>query len=99
MITLKRVLTFTALAISLLTSLTVTAQRIMENLGRGLIATRHSKDSVFISWRLLGTDPLNLAFNLYRVTGDSRPVKLNAQPITAGTNYTDTKADFSRANS
>ena len=69
----------------------------MENLDRGLVAVRHATDSVFISWRLLGTEPQNLPFNIYRTTGSGKPVKLNAQPLTAGTNFIDTKADLTRA--
>jgi hypothetical protein len=43
------------LSLSLTTSLN--AQRLMENLDRGVVAVRHAADSVFISWRLLGTEP------------------------------------------
>jgi rhamnogalacturonan endolyase len=75
------------------------AQRIMENLDRGVVAVRHAADSVFISWRLLGTEPENLPFNLYRATGNSKAIKLNTQPLTKGTNFIDTKFDSSQSNS
>jgi rhamnogalacturonan endolyase len=65
-------------------SLYAVAQRQMENLGRGLVAVRTSPGEVFISWRVLGTDPQDIAFNLYR--GDT---KVNDGPITGATNYTD----------
>lgn len=68
------------------------AQRTMENLGRGVVAVRTAQSTVFISWRLLGTDPGNVAFNLYRATGEDAPRKLNAEPITGATNFTDTTA-------
>jgi rhamnogalacturonan endolyase len=42
--------------------------RIMEKLGRGIVAIQQADGSVFISWRLLATDPDNTAFNLYRTT-------------------------------
>lgn len=71
-------------------------QRVMEGLDRGVIAVRHKPDSVFISWRLLGTEPTNLPFNIYRTTGSGKAVKLNSQPMTAGTNFIDTKADLSQ---
>ncbi|WP_114779234.1 rhamnogalacturonan lyase [Botryobacter ruber] len=74
----------------------VYGQRIMENLDRGVVAVRHKPDSVFISWRLLGTEPENLPFNLYRTTGTGKPVKLNPKPITGGTNFTDTQADLTQ---
>jgi rhamnogalacturonan endolyase len=75
------------------------AQRQMEYLGRGVVAIPQGKDSVFISWRLLGTDPENITFNLYKKTGKSDPVKLNGAPLDQGTNYVDTKADLSQSNS
>lgn len=80
----------------LLTS-SLQAQRLMENLDRGLVAVRHAADSVFVSWRLLGTEPQNLPFNIYRTTGKGKAVKLNTQPLTAGTNFIDTKADLTQA--
>jgi rhamnogalacturonan endolyase len=83
--------------LSLATSLTF-AQRQMENLGRGVVAMRKTTDSVFVSWRMLGTDPDDIAFNLYRKTGNSRPVKLNAVPITQSTNYIDAKPNFNEPN-
>ncbi|WP_181308973.1 rhamnogalacturonan lyase [Rufibacter sp. XAAS-G3-1] len=74
----------------------VYGQRVMENLDRGVVAVRHTPDSVFISWRVLATEPENLPFNLYRTTGSGKPVKLNAQPLTGGTNFIDTKADVAQ---
>lgn len=72
-------------------------QRIMENLDRGVVAIRNSPDSVFISWRLLGTEPENLPFNVYRTTGSHSAVKLNARPIIKGTYFVDTKADLTKS--
>lgn len=60
------------------------AQRKMEKLNRGTVAVRVNSSSVFISWRLFGTETNSTAFNIYR-----DDVKLNAQPITGATNYTD----------
>jgi rhamnogalacturonan endolyase len=55
----------------------------MENLARGLVAVK-TTNGVFLSWRSLGTDPANTAFNLYRdgnlITG---------QAISAVTNFVD----------
>lgn len=42
---------------------------LMENLGRGVIAVRSTSTEVFVGWRLLGTDPPDTSFNLYRSTG------------------------------
>jgi rhamnogalacturonan endolyase len=77
----------------------VIAQRQMENLGRGVIAIRNPNDSVYIGWRLLGTEPEDIAFNLYRQSGNEKPVKLNKTPITESTNYEDGKLNFSTDNS
>ncbi|HLV20496.1 MAG TPA: hypothetical protein VKZ49_06435, partial [Polyangiaceae bacterium] len=46
--------------------------RVMECLGRGVTAVP-SGDGTFVSWRLFGTDPPDVAFNLYRQVGDGSP--------------------------
>ena len=74
------------------------AQRQMENLGRGVVAIRQA-DGVFVSWRLLGTEPMDLGFNVYRQTGSQKAVKLNDKPLTGPTNFVDQTADLSQANS
>ncbi len=61
----------------------------MEALGRGVVAVKPADGRVFISWRLLATDPDATAFNLYRATGDGAVVRLNAEPITNATCFTD----------
>jgi len=60
------------------------AQRHLEKLNRGLVAVRTSSSQVFLSWRVLGSDPDNVAFNLYR-----DGVKINTTPIVTATNYND----------
>lgn len=57
--------------------------RQMESLNRGVVAVKVS-NGVFVSWRLFGTEPANIAFNLYR--GNT---KVNSTPITNSTNYLD----------
>lgn len=69
--------------------------RQMERLGRGVVAIREPDGKVFVSWRLLATDPAGLAFNLYRLTEqspDRQPVKLNPAPLTGATWFTDRPA-------
>ena len=81
-----------------------TAQpRLMENLGRGVVAIRAAENRVFVSWRMLGTDPDDIAFNVYRGTPTAEPVKLNDKPIAnvtffvdAGTRAGDESAYFVR---
>jgi len=42
--------------------------RYMEKLDRGLVAVQQSDGKVFLSWRLLASDPDGVAFNVYRET-------------------------------
>lgn len=66
---------------------TVHASRQMESLTRGLVAMK--KDSgIYVGWRLLGTDPVETTFNLYR-----DGVKVNSEPIADSTNYLDVGGD------
>ena len=70
------------------------ALRIMENLGRGVVAVRTSETGVHVGWRLLGTDPPDLAFNLYRSAGAAAPVRLNDEPLATTTDFVDASAEF-----
>lgn len=68
-----------------LLSLNIVAQsRQMEFLSRAPVAVRQSTSAVYVGWRMLGTDPTSISFNVYR-----NGVKLNASPITNSTNYVD----------
>ena len=69
----------------------------MEKLGRGVIAMRSTETQVYVGWRLLGTDPAGVAFNLYRATEGKNPVKLNVAPLAKTTDFVDTAADFSKS--
>lgn len=69
-----------------------------ENLDRGLVAVTLENHSVYLGWRLLVDDPLGVAFNVYRVTDGKKSVKLNDQPITGSTNFTDSQADSTKQN-
>ncbi|HET7733829.1 MAG TPA: rhamnogalacturonan lyase, partial [Paludibacter sp.] len=81
---MKKNTLFTLFIFLLLPLGSLVAQRQMEKLNRGLVAVRTTASSVFLSWRVLGTDPDNIAFNLYR-----NGTKINTTPITTATNYTD----------
>ena len=70
------------------------AQRQMENLDRGIIAVRTANDSVYIGWRLLGTEPDEIAFNIYRQSGKEKPVRINKNPISESTNHSDGGVGF-----
>jgi rhamnogalacturonan endolyase len=86
------------MAVLLVLATSANAQRQMEKLGRGVVAINQGEGKVFVSWRLLGTEPDSIAFNLYRTTGNGQPVKLNAEPITKCTCYQDTGVDLTKDN-
>ena len=73
------------------------AQRQMEHLGRGMVAIHQGGGKVYVGWRLLGTDPDDIAFNLYRTADNGESVKLNDRPLTGSTNYVETDVDPSRS--
>ena len=68
------------LALCLCLTASTFAQRQMENLSRGVVAIRQA-DGVFVSWRLLGTEPMDLGFNVYRQTGSQKAVKLKMRRL------------------
>ena len=74
------------------------AQRQMEYLGRGVVAVHERTGEVFVSWRLLATDPDEIAFNVYRAEGKGEAVKLNEQPIRGATCFIDREADLAQPN-
>jgi len=46
---------------------------VMERLDRGVVAVHQPDGKVFVSWRLLASDPENTAFNVYRTTAPLPP--------------------------
>lgn len=73
----------TLFILQIISSSTLFSQRAMEKLDRGLVAVKTSK-GVFLSWRMFGTDPKDIAFNIYR-----DGTKVNSALITGATNMTD----------
>jgi rhamnogalacturonan endolyase len=71
----------------------------MERLGRGVVAVNQGSGNVYVGWRMLGTDPNDIAFNLYCSTGGGTADKLNSSPITATTNWVDSGVNTSQSNS
>lgn len=65
-------------------SSSVSSGRYVEKLGRGAVAVPASS-GMLVSWRLLGTDPSGIGFNVYR-----NGSKLNSSVISGATNYSDT---------
>ena len=74
------------------------AQRQMENLGRGVVAVRTNSTTAYVGWRMLGTDPNDIAFNLYRSADGGAPVQLTTNQ-TQTTDFVDTTADLTLTNS
>jgi hypothetical protein len=72
--------------------------RIAEKLGRGMIAVATKPGEVYLGWRLVKSDPADLAFNLYRSSDGAPPVKLNEAPLRQTTDFVDTSAPVDREN-
>src|SRR5688572_25468687 len=68
----------------------VLAQRQLEKLGRGVVAVRTASSSVYVGWRMLGTDPDDVRFNLFRVTGGA--TNLLGSNLTNSCNFMDAAA-------
>lgn len=76
--------------------LQASAAREKEHLDRGVAASRvnSSSNRVLVSWRLLDTDPADIAFNVYRSAGGGAPVRLNDKPVTRTTCFMDRTVNF-----
>ncbi|QDH78965.1 rhamnogalacturonan lyase [Echinicola soli] len=66
--------------------------RQMEALDRGLVAIPTEEGGNFVSWRVLGTEPEDISFNLYRVTASDDHKKLNPIPLTKSSSFLDKAA-------
>ena len=79
--------------------LQLSAQRQMEYLDRGVVAVRNAEGKVFISWRLLATDPDDISFDVIRTNGNGnnpdKATRINKTPVTKTTNIIDETADTS----
>lgn len=76
----------------------VAQKRQMEYLNRGTIAINQGEGKVYLGWRMLGTDPEDISFNVYRSTGGAKAVKLNQTPVVTSTNFVDNNADNTKSN-
>ena len=61
-----------------------------ENIGRGPVAVVLQDGGIFISWRLLASDPDSVKFNVYRGN-----LKINEEPIGTSTNFIDSAGTVS----
>ncbi len=73
-------------------------QRIEEKLNRGMTAVTIEGGKIYLGWRLLKSDPEDIAFNVYRSTEGAAAMKLNAEPVKKTTDYVDDKAPLEKAN-
>src|SRR5438093_11136642 len=89
----RRSLAFLSLILTLPFA-TAYGQRQMEKLGRGVVAIRTDSTHVYVGWRLLGNDPEDVAFNLYR-SANGAAATLVSGTITTTTNYVDTPPNLS----
>ena len=64
-----------------------------EALDRGVVARATGDGAVYVGWRLLESDHGELAFDVYRRTGEAEPVKLNSQPVCETTDFVDVTAE------
>ena len=64
------------------------AQRMMENLSRGLVAVK-TTGGVYLSWRLLGQEWYDVTYNVYR-----DGVRVNSDPLVTS-NYQDAAGEES----
>lgn len=60
-----------------------------EKLGRGLVALHQGDGVVTVSWRLLESDSLDTAFDIYRQSKKGKAVKVNSSPIINSTFFKD----------
>ena len=63
----------------------VSAQRWMEQLDRGVVAIPRKDGSCTVSWRVLGTDAAGVSFNVYRVVEGEIPERVNFKPVSGAT--------------
>lgn len=70
---IKKVIICGILLLSMI--VTADAQRMMEDLSRGLIAVK-TTEGVYLSWRLLGQEWYDVTYNIYR-----DGVRVNSEPL------------------
>jgi len=69
----------------------VSAQ-VAEKLDRGLVVMRQADGSLYVGWRLLESDPADVAFHVYRLNGPGDAAqRLTTEPVRESTNFVDAK--------
>jgi len=73
-------------------------KRPMENLDRGVVAMHRADGKVYVGWRLLGTDPDDIAFNVYRSEAGGTTERI-AEKRAETTDFVDEEANLKHDNS
>jgi hypothetical protein len=63
--------------------------RVEEKINRGMLALNIGDGSVYLGWRLLKSDPEDVAFNVYRSNAGGPAIGLNGSPLTGTTDFID----------
>ena len=64
-----------------------------ENLDRGVVALRQSDGRVYVGWRLLASDPADIAFHVARAENRDGPWRtLTPEPLKTSCNFVDADA-------
>ena len=82
-----------AISIIVLLGPIVASAQVREKIDRGVVALAVKEGTVYVGWRLLESDPEDVAFNVYRKDlglGDFE--KVNKTPIADSTNFVDASA-------
>lgn len=72
------------------------SERPVDVLRRGAVVVRSGATAATVTWRLLQTDPDDVAFDVTRSVDGGAPILLNDAPITSSTTFRDTTADPSK---
>lgn len=67
-------------------------KKVSEKMNRGLIVLKNKDNHIYVSWRLLETDPGNVTFNVYRSVNGGKFSKINNKPVSITTDYVDKSA-------
>ncbi len=86
-----------SLALMLFISNIAIGQTDVDNINRSVVAL-NADGGIYISWALLTTDPTDIGFDIYRITDQGSPTKLNDGLIVNSTNYLDATANTSASN-
>jgi len=77
-------------ALVMMTAMSMQAQRVIQPLGRGVVAVKNGTD-MLVSWRKLAQEPEKAKYNVYVKTSGGSFVKLNGSPLSK-TNYKTTSS-------